>query len=222
MILGLTFGLLAAGLSGKQTIAVSVEMGAPTVEYQTYPAGHPPKHAKGLSEGEAGICEVLISCEIGIAGETRRFSLGQATAGITALTFKVGLKNIIYVQEGYTPVIMDHEETHRQIAEYYYGMARKVASRLAEAAAVRKLPLGGKSKTQAMEQAFGQVRTELMDAFVREIHSRCEYAEDRFDAITDHGRNKITNDAAVAQALKEEEEHWAREQAASAPAAPAR
>jgi len=188
---------------------INVEMSAPTVEYQTFPVGRPPKHAKGLSEGEAGLCETILSCQVGIGGETQRFSFGEATAAITSITFKVGVKNIIWVQDGYTPTIMDHEETHREIAEHYYGMARKVANRLAEAAVVRKLPLVKKPKMQAMSLAFEKVQAELMDAFMREIHARAEFAEDRFDAITDHGRAKITNEAAMAQALKEEAEHWA-------------
>ena len=197
---------LATELAAKPVV-VQIKVGAPKIEYQTFPVGHPPMHAKGLA-GEAGLCQTEIACQVGVEGEAPRISLGEARATLHTVSFTISVRITIWCQEGYTQMILDHEETHRAISEHYYAMAYKVAQRLADEAIARKLSLAGKPRAEALDRALKELQTRLLDEFMSETNQRCEFAQDRFDAITDHGRNAITNADAMAQALREEAEHW--------------
>ena len=48
------------------------------------------------------------------------------------------------------------------------------------------------------------------------MNDRCDYAQDRFDTITDHGRELIANVAAMKKAISDEEAHWAETHGANA------
>ena len=165
-------------------------------------------HAKGVAQGEAGLCQTQIACQVEVSGEAPRIASDETQGTLQTVAFTISATITVWCQEGYTPDIMAHEETHRAISEHYYAMANKVARRLADAAIARKLPLTGKPKAEALDRALKQVQTELLDEFSREIERRSESAQDRFDAITDHGRNKIANTAAMAQAIREETRQW--------------
>ena len=211
LILLLFVCALVTDLAAKSTV-VQIKVGAPKIEYQTFPAGHPPMHAKGLEQGEAGLCQTEIGCQVGVEGEAPRIAFGEAKATLNSISFNISVRITIWCQEGYTQTILDHEETHRAISEHYYAMAYKLARQLADEAIARKLPLTGKPKAEALDHALKQLQTQLLDEFMRQIYPRSEFAQDRFDAITDHGRNAITNADAMAQALREEAEHWSKEE----------
>lgn len=206
LLLLLSVCALVTDLSAKPAVA-QIKVGAPKVDYQTFPVGRPPMHAKGLA-GEAGLCHTEISCKVGVEAEAPGIILADSHATLRSVTFDISAKITVWCQEGYTQSILDHEETHRAISEHYYAMAYKLARRLADEAIARKLPLTGKPKAQALDRALKLLQTQLLDDFMREINQRSEFAQDRFDAITDHGRNAVTNADAKAQAIREEAEHW--------------
>lgn len=209
-VLPLLVGFLTLDLAAKPAVA-KIKISPPTVAYKTFPVGRPPMHAKGVDKGEAGLCQTEIACQVGLEGETPPISLGEAHATLRSVSFTVSAKITIWCQQGYTPAIMEHEETHRAISEYYYAKAHSVAQRLADNAIARELPLTG-PKDKALDRALTQLQGKLLDEFMRQIYQRSEYAQDRFDAITDHGRNGVTNADAKTQSIREEIEHWKKEE----------
>lgn len=198
---------LTTDLAAKPAVA-KIKISPPTVLYKTFPAGRPPMHAKGVDKGEAGLCQTEIACQVGLEADTSRLNLGEAHATLHSVNFTVSVKITIWCQEGYTPAIRDHEETHRAISEHYYAKAHAVARGLADDALTRELPLTGQPKAEALDRALTQLQAQLLDDFMREVYQRSEFAQDRFDAITDHGRNGITNTDAMAQSIREEIAHW--------------
>lgn len=191
------------GLSARVP-AAHVLVSAPKVDRQTFPVGRPPMHAKGIELGEAGLCHTQITCEVGVSGEAPQ----DGNAVLSSVSFSISARITIWVQEGFTPAIMEHEETHRAISEHYYAKAYAVANRLAEEAIAQRPALPGGPKGQALDRVLTELQTRLTDEFMRQVDQRSEFAQERFDAITDHGRNGITNAAAMAQALQEEAGHW--------------
>ena len=199
--------ILAADLFAKPA-AAQVHVSAPTIDHRTFPVGQPPMHARGIDKGEAGLCHTQITCEVGVSGDAPSVALHDDKATLSSVSFSISATITIWLQDGYTPGMKDHEETHRAISEHYYAKAYAVAHRLAEEAIAQKLPLTGHPKEQALDRVLTQLQAHLVDEFMRQIDQRSEFAQERFDAITDHGRKEMTNADALAQALREETEHW--------------
>lgn len=207
LLLMLFVCFLVTDLTAKPALA-QIKVSPPKVEYKTFPVGQPPMRAKGIEKGEAGLCHTEIVCQVGLEAETPAVATGEVHATLHSVSFTISAKITVWCQEGYTQAIMDHEETHRAISEHYYARAHTVARRLADDALARKLPLTGQSNAKELDRALTQLQAQLLDDFMQQVYERSEFAQDRFDAITDHGRNGTTNADAMAQALREEAEHW--------------
>ena len=210
LILLLSVCALVTDLAAKPAVA-QIKVSPPKVEYKTFPVGQPPMRAKGIEKGEAGLCRTEIACQVGLEAETPAVASGEAHATLHSVSFTISAKITVWCQAGYTKVIMDHEETHRAISEHYYAKAHTVARRVADDALARKLPLTGQPNAKELDRALTQLQAQLLDEFMRQVYERSEYAQERFDTITDHGRNRTTNADAMAQALREEAEHWEKE-----------
>ena len=202
----LLLGPVAYAAAPSNTVQVRVE--APRMESQSFPAGQPPAHLKSLGGLEAGFCRTEISCGVRLEAESVRSPGTAATATVTSVAFTVGANITISVEEGAPPEILRHEEAHRAISLHYYDLAYAVARRLGERTLGRKLSLPGPPSDSTLEGALRNLQPQLIAEFNREVYDRSEFAQNRFDAITDHSRKNIPNDVAMARALREEEEHW--------------
>lgn len=189
--------------------SVQVRVNTPVVAYYTFPPGRPPPEAKELSGMEAGLCYTELSTEIRIGVEYPRFSIKKPVMTVTSIQFVVGARITIWVEEGSKPEILDHENGHRTISEHYYQQAHPLARKVGEKAVGRKLPLNGKPTDASVAAATEGLRAELLKEFEMQIDQRNRFAQAAFDLITDHSRNNVPNNEAVARAIAREEQHWA-------------
>jgi len=209
--LGLLFAPLAllAATPPASPPSVQVRVEAPVVAYHSFPPGQPPPQVKELSGREAGLCYTELATQIRIGVEYPRLSIKKPVVTVTSLEFVVGAKITIWVEEGSSPKILDHENGHRAISEYYYHQAQPLARKLGEQAVGRKIPLNEKPTDAAIAAATEALRAELLTEFEKQIDQRNRFAQAAFDTITDHSRNDVPNKEAVTKAIAEEERQWA-------------
>lgn|GEM_PF-1018957 len=210
------FGLvlwIAAAISGHAVppSAVTVEKTPVQIERKTFDPENPPANMPAHAPLEAGLCESRFGCETQIEVSLPHSRKKAVQGTIIAMKLKTQLGITLWVAENSPKKISDHEEAHRAIAEHYYATGDAVAHRLAVAAIGRKVTVAMRDKKPAIEEALNDLQNETLAMYLNETARRCNFAQDRFDAITDHSRNPIPERDAEAQALQEEEAHYAEE-----------
>jgi hypothetical protein len=112
--------------------------------------------------------------------------------------------------------VLAHEEGHRAICEIYYEGADLIARELGEREIGRQISsaIGDKN---AAEVELKKIQDALIAAFMRETARRCDFAQARFDAITQHSINPIDESAAITLALDEEQSNYAQLRLSGAP-----
>ncbi len=209
----------AAGFVGWMTIAGAAEVLAATpkctvdqqpvqIEHNIFEPGHPPPVLTRSPGIEAAFCGTRFGCVCGVMAETPKFTFGLAAAKITSVTVTTQAHITIWTPEGGRPEYLAHEETHRAISEHYYRGAGEVATRLANKLLGTKISLPGRNAKQRLDDALVEYRDQLIADFMHEIAERNDFAQDRFDTITNHGLESIPNQQAMAQAIADEEAHW--------------
>src|SRR5207248_8362230 len=66
-----------------------------------------------------------------IKSRTETIDTKHATLTVTSVRVTLQLKINVWVPEGATQHVIEHEQGHRQISEHYYGTADKVAEEIA-------------------------------------------------------------------------------------------
>jgi hypothetical protein len=113
------------------------------------------------------------------------------------------LRTTIYLPSGSPDKLRAHEEGHRAIGEHYYGDATSAAEAAAQSLIGRVFEASGADRAAAEQAAGASVRTALRDAFMQRTHARSAAANARYDAVTDHGRNAITEADAITFVIAE-------------------
>ena len=114
------------------------------------------------------------------------------------------LRTTIYLPAGSPAKLRAHEEGHRAIGEHYYGHATSAAEETAQSLVGRAFEASGADRAAAEQAAGALVRTALRDAFMQRTHARSAAANTRYDAVTDHGRNAITEADAIVIVIAED------------------
>jgi hypothetical protein len=199
--------LVSISLGSEPSHTVDHEI--PRIQHLTFEPGHPPPILTRAPGVEAAFCGTVFECFVRFDASTPLFTAGLGAAKIKAVGVTTRLRITIWTPEGGPPEYMAHEETHRAISEHYYERAGEIAERLAKKIAGSRLALP-KRKNQAMfKAALRQTEDEFLAEYMGQTNERCEFAQDQFDTITDHGREPITNEDAMRQAIAAEERHWA-------------
>jgi len=99
-----------------------------------------------------------------------------------------------------TQIVADHEEGHRQIAEYYYQSADKLAERIAATYVGKQIDVSGSDLDVESNKMLLQVATDITNEFTKQINSNPTQL--LYDSITDHARNGVVAKDAVDHAIK--------------------
>jgi len=96
--------------------------------------------------------------------------------------------------------VIEHEQGHRQVSEYYYQTADKVAERIAAKHVGKQVEISGTDLGAESSKMLQQMAADITDEYNKELNPGP--AQLLYDAITDHGRNEVVVKDAVAHALK--------------------
>jgi hypothetical protein len=201
----LIFGWLAwRGFTSRQQLR---EAPVPTIIKQpvafashTFDPAAPPTDMPPLSPGENAECGSDFLSNASVRGESRQTDTTHATVTITQIKLTLQLNINIWVPAGATQRVTEHEEGHRQISEYYYQTADKLAERIAATYMGRRIDITGTDLNAESTKVLQQMASDITAEYNRELNPGP--AQLLYDSITDHGRNEVVVNDAVAHAIK--------------------
>jgi hypothetical protein len=167
---------------------------------RTFDPATPPSDMPPLTSGENAECDSDFRSSASVGGETRQTDATHATVTITQIKMTLQLNITIWTPAGVTQHVIEHEEGHRQISEYYYQTADKLAERIAAAYMGRQVEISGPDLGAQSSKMLEQMATEITDEYNKELNPGP--AQLLYDSITDHSRNEVVVKDAVAHALK--------------------
>ena len=160
----------------------------------------PPANMPPLHPGEAAVCDANFIARSSVRGQPRRTDATHATLTVTQVLMTLQLQTNVWVPIDAPQTITDHEEGHREIAEYYYQTADKVAERIAATYVGKRVEVTGDDLDAATNQALFQIANEITDEYTKEINNSSTQL--LYDNITDHSRNGVVAKDAVEHAIK--------------------
>lgn len=189
--------------------AVVIEQLPPEVSYHTFPPHRPPPHLMRMPLVEMGFCETEFGCQPRIDYQYPRWSASPVKATVRSVTLTISLKIRVWTMEGTGEDVLAHENTHRAISEHYYAAAAEIGRRAAGKLVGRQFSLPAKVSDDQADETMRPEFEKLLGEFMSETHERCSFAQERFDELTNHGRESITNTEAMKRALAAEAAHSA-------------
>jgi hypothetical protein len=201
----LIFGWLTwRGFSSRRQLR---EAPVPTINKQpvaianrTFDPAAPPTNMPPLAPGESAECDSNFLSNASVRGESRQTDATHATITITQITVTLQLSINIWVPAGVTQHVIEHEEGHRQVSEYYYQTAGALAERIAATYMGKQVEITGTDLGAESSKMLQQMAADITDEYNKELNPGP--AQLLYDAITDHGRNEVVVKDAVAHALK--------------------
>ena len=201
----LIFGCLAwRDFSSRRQLR---EAPVPTIDKQpvafanrTFDPASPPTDMPLLAPGENAECDSDFLSNASVRGESRQTDATHATITITQIKVPLQLNINIWVPTGATQHVIEHEEGHRQVSEYYYQTADKLAERIAAAYMGKQVEITGPDLGAESRKMLQQTANEMADEYAKQLDPGPTQL--LYDSITDHSRNEVVVKDAVAHALK--------------------
>jgi hypothetical protein len=178
-----------------------IEKSPPAFTSRTFDPSAPPADMPPFSPGELAVCDSNFQSAAGVAGDIEQTDATHAIVTITHVTVKLHLAITIWVPDGASSHVVEHEQGHRQISEHYYDTADKLANQIAANYLGKHLFIDGSDLQSEFTKALQQAGTQITEEFNAKLGAAS--AQDRYDEITDHSRNDVAASDAVSQALKE-------------------
>jgi len=183
------------------------EVAVPTISKQpavvanrTYDPAAPPADLPPQTPGENAACESNFLSSANVGGETRQSDATHGTVTINQIKLTLQLNITIWAPAGVSQHVLDHEDGHRQISEYYYQTAEKVAGRIAATYMGKQVEIAGPDLNAESNKMLQQMATDITDEYNKELNP--EPTQLLYDTITDHSRNEVVVKDAVAAAIK--------------------
>jgi len=160
----------------------------------------PPADMPPLSPGENAECDSNFLSNASVRGESRQTDATHATVTITQIKMTLQLKINIWVPSGANQHLIEHEEGHRQISEYYYQTADQLAERIAATYLGRQIEITGTDLNAESSRMLKRMASEITKEYNKELNP--DPTQLLYDAITDHSRNGVAAKDAVDHAIK--------------------
>lgn len=167
---------------------------------RTFDPGNPPADMPPLPPGENAECDSNFVSNAVVGGRVQRTDATHGSVTITQITVTLQLQVTIWVPQGVSAHVLEHEEGHRQISEFYYQTADQVAGRVATGYMGRRVAISGEDLDAESNKALQQIGAEIAEKYGKELNPNPTQL--LYDSITDHSRNDVVAEDAVAHALK--------------------
>jgi hypothetical protein len=184
----------------KEPPAVTINKQPVNFASRTFETSNPPPDMPRLTEGEYAACDSDFLSNSTVAGQMRQTDATHATVVVTHISMDLRLNLTIWMPDGATQHVAEHEEGHRQIAEYYYQTADKLAERIATTYIGRQIEITGTGLQAESNKFLKQTAAAITADYSRELNPGPTQL--LYDSITDHSRNEVVVKDAVAHAIK--------------------
>ena len=160
----------------------------------------PPADMPPLPPGESAECDSDFLSRASVRGQPRRTDATHATLTITQVIVTLQLRINIWLPVEATQILAEHEDGHRQIAEYYYQTADKLVEQIASTYIGKRLEVTGADLDAESAKMLQRVAADITNEYNRQLNSNPTQL--LYDNITDHSRNGVIAKDAAEHALK--------------------
>ena len=167
---------------------------------RTFDPASPPPDMPALTAGENAECVSDFLSNANVSGLTRRTDATHGIVTVSQIKVTLQLNVTIWVPADVTPHVIEHEQGHRQISEFYYQTADKLAGQIAANYMGKQVEISGADLDAESIKALQQMGAEITAEYDRELNP--EPTQLLYDSITDHSRNEVVVQDAVDHALK--------------------
>ena len=167
---------------------------------RTFDPAAPPADLPPLTPGENAECDSDFLSNAVVGGDSRQTDATHASVTVTQIKVTLQLNITIWAPTDATQHVIEHEEGHRQISEYYYQTADKAAERIAAIYLGKQVEITGADLDAQSSKILQQMATEITDEYNKELNPGPTQL--LYDTITDHSRNEVVVKDAVAAAIK--------------------
>jgi hypothetical protein len=192
---------LGPGRGFAQRNPVRVAREEPIIERREFNARRPPRDMPPLTPPESGVCKTTFELGASVTYSSERVSDTSARIYVDELDIVTRLHFEIFTVRGAPPKLRAHEEGHRAIGEHYYRDAAQIAEEIGRRLIGETFVASGVDQEAAQRAGFEQVVAEIERAYMVRMRTPSAAANERFDAITNHGLEPIGEAEAIALAL---------------------
>lgn len=203
----LLFALLGCGGSSPEPHGKSSGVTGVTIDKQpvnfvsrTFDPANPPSDMPPLAPGEEAECDSNFLSNASVGAKTQRTDATHAFVTISQIKLRLQLNVTIWAPANVSPHVMEHEDGHRQIAEQYYQTAGDLAQRIASEYIGEKVEVTGTDLGAESNKLLQHMASEITDKYNSGLNP--EPTQLLYDSITDHGRNEVIVEDAIASAIK--------------------
>jgi hypothetical protein len=193
--------LALSGVAGAEEPVV-VRKAPESLAVRSFDPKHPPKEMPPLNASEAAVTESVFACGARIEVETKTIDNKPVRTSIVGVRLDLGLEVTEWLPKDVTPKIKAHEDGHRNISELYYENAEKIAATIAKKYVGKQLEIQDGDVKAAIKKAASECCEEYLGA----VEKPSQKVQEKYDEITDHGRNKVAEKRAIEKAVEEVKE----------------
>jgi hypothetical protein len=180
--------------------AITVTRAPARVILRPFDPAHPPPEMPPLSQDEAAVTQSKFACGVKLDVEITQASGEKPSARIAGVDATLRLDVILWLPRDASNKIRAHEEGHRKLSELYYASAEPVARALAQKYVGRTLDIPGiePSQTRAIIE---RAANEFCQEYLGQIEVPSQAAQEKYDKLTNHGRNRLDEGEAIRRAV---------------------
>lgn len=206
----LKLAVLAAGSAvplfaetNAQGTGVRVTRKPPVVTRHEFDPRRPPPNMPPLNPPEAGVCSAMFEIDTRMRYTVSPKAPGVLSIAPHSIDVVTGLELNIFTMIGASARLREHEEAHREISEHFYENADQIAHELALPLLERTFDGTGVNRAAAERDAFEKAVTGYNSAYFARTRNCSMQANQRFDELTDHGRNSADVRESIERAIAE-------------------
>ncbi len=156
-----------------------------------------------LRPPEIGQCVYRFSCDMETRVSREAGAKPPSRALVQGVKITTRLEIVLWTPNDGRPAVIEHEEAHREICDYYYGNAHAIASDLGHRMIGQSIVLAS-PESAAVQQSVKRFQQTFIAEYMERTMGRCSIAQTHFDQITDHSRKRLDVRAAITQAIAAE------------------
>jgi hypothetical protein len=182
------------------TAQVEVTRKPPAAVTRTFHPDRPPREMPPLRDGEAAVCESKFLCQVQVEVEVSTAPGERPECRITGIKSELRLDVVIWLPTDGTAKIRAHEDGHRRISEHFYADAEQVAKKIADEYMGQELEIKSADPSDT-RPVIQRIANEFCQKYLGAVEVPSEKVQMKYDQLTDHGRNKLSEREAIKRAM---------------------
>jgi hypothetical protein len=179
-----------AGASAwAQATGVTVHKANPSVAQRTFDPKRPPRDMPVMVPGEAGLTHYEYTTDIAVAGDIDTLGPGSVNLIVDTADVNLSLPITVWLETNAPKNMIDNENGQVAISEYYYANIDVYAQQAAQAVMGKTFSGTGRDKQSAENDATHKAIQQIEQDILNHTRVRAVACNDRYDKLTDHGRN---------------------------------